>query len=70
LVNSAAAETDPAKRKQLYSQINDVILDQCFTLTVCSLLQTSISRNNLHVPPRAPSGGGSGGLKWAERWLD
>jgi peptide/nickel transport system substrate-binding protein len=70
LVNSASAETDQAKRKQLYSRINDVILDQAFTLTVSSLLQTSIALASVHVPARAPSGGGSGGFKWAEVWLE
>ncbi|MBV9577304.1 MAG: ABC transporter substrate-binding protein [Chloroflexi bacterium] len=32
LVDSARSEPDAAKRKQIYSQINDFILDQCFGL--------------------------------------
>jgi peptide/nickel transport system substrate-binding protein len=36
LVSSAAMEVDPAKRKQLYSQINDVILDQNFDIIYAS----------------------------------
>ena len=34
LVQAAGSEIDPAKRKQLYSQINDLILDQSFTMNV------------------------------------
>ena len=34
LVQAAGSEIDPAKRKQLYSQINDLILDHSFTMNV------------------------------------
>src|SRR4029077_12636661 len=34
LVASAASESDPAKRKQLYSQLNDFILDQSFGMPI------------------------------------
>ncbi|MBV9132290.1 MAG: ABC transporter substrate-binding protein [Chloroflexi bacterium] len=34
LVAKALAEPDAAKRKQLYSQLNDFILDQCFGLPI------------------------------------
>jgi peptide/nickel transport system substrate-binding protein len=36
LVSTAAMEPDAAKRKQLYSQINDVLLDQSFDIIICS----------------------------------
>ncbi|HEY1291916.1 MAG TPA: ABC transporter substrate-binding protein [Chloroflexota bacterium] len=34
LVGQANVETDPAKQKQLYSDLNDYVLDQCFTYAV------------------------------------
>ena len=34
LVNAANSEADPAKQKQLFSDINDYVLDQCFTYAV------------------------------------
>jgi peptide/nickel transport system substrate-binding protein len=36
LVSTVAMEPDAAKRKQLYSQINDVLLDQSFDIIICS----------------------------------
>jgi len=36
LVSTAAMEPDAYKRKQLYSQINDVLLDQSFDIIICS----------------------------------
>jgi peptide/nickel transport system substrate-binding protein len=36
LVSTTAMEPDAAKRKQLYSQINDVLLDQSFDIIICS----------------------------------
>ena len=43
LVQAAGAEIDPAKRKQLYAQINDLILDQSFTMNVSSYLAVSVA---------------------------
>jgi peptide/nickel transport system substrate-binding protein len=48
LVKDASAEIDPAKRQDLYTKINDLILDECFTMAICSLLQTSISTAGVH----------------------
>jgi len=31
LVDTASSEPDTARRKELYSQLNDFLLDQCFT---------------------------------------
>ncbi len=36
LANAAATEVDAARRKQLYDQLNDVLLDECFTIPVAS----------------------------------
>lgn len=58
LVKSAGSEIDPGKRKQLYSQINDLILDQCFTMNVSSYLAVSVATAKVHGVTRAPTGGG------------
>jgi ABC-type transport system substrate-binding protein len=34
LINAAAAETDPAQQKAIYSQLNDLMLDESFVLFV------------------------------------
>jgi peptide/nickel transport system substrate-binding protein len=36
LIADASVETDVAKRKAIYSQLNDFLLDQCFMITICS----------------------------------
>ncbi len=48
LVSSAAMEVDPAKRKQLYSQINDVLLDQCFDLMYASNIIRALTTTNVN----------------------
>jgi peptide/nickel transport system substrate-binding protein len=66
-VKAAAVELDATKRKQLYSRINDIILDNCFTMPLCSLLQVSVSTNNVHGIVRERSGGG---LNLVGTWMD
>ncbi|HEX8967995.1 MAG TPA: ABC transporter substrate-binding protein, partial [Chloroflexota bacterium] len=58
LVKSAGSEIDPARRKQLYSQINDLILDQSFTMNVSTYLAVSVATAKVHGVQRAPTGGG------------
>jgi peptide/nickel transport system substrate-binding protein len=58
LVQAAGAEIDPARRKQLYAQINDIILDQSFTMNVSSYLAVSVATAKVHGLQRAPTGGG------------
>ena len=62
-----APESDPAKRKQLYSQINDLILDQSFTMNVSSYLAVSVATAKVHGVQRAPTGGGP---ILVDAWLD
>ena len=47
LATTAPTEPDPAKRKVLYSQLNDVILDLCGTMPLSRYPQTAILRNNV-----------------------
>jgi peptide/nickel transport system substrate-binding protein len=48
LVQSASVEPDAAKRKQLYSQINDAFLDQVFNMPVSLYPAMSLTHNNIH----------------------
>jgi ABC-type transport system substrate-binding protein len=36
LVNSVSTEPDPTKRKTLLSDLNDLILDQCFSIPIAT----------------------------------
>jgi len=47
LVSTAAMEPDAAKRKQLYSQINDVLLDQSFDIIICSNIIRATTTNKV-----------------------
>ena len=66
-MQAAAAEVDANKRKQLYSKINDILLDNCFTMPLCSLLQVSLSTNKVHGIVRERSGGG---LSLTRTWVE
>ncbi len=66
-VQAAAGETDATKRQQLYSRINDIILDNCFTMPLCSLLQVSLSTSQVHGIVRDRSGGG---LTLTSTWME
>ena len=66
LVQSASAELDQARRKGLYSQINDLILDECFTMAVTSFLQAWAASLKVHDIGRYPIGGG---LYMTNTWI-
>jgi peptide/nickel transport system substrate-binding protein len=65
LVNRATTETDPAKRKQLYSDLNDMLLDEvyiiCMSPTTNRLMTTSKVKG---ITPTLHSA-----QKWWEAWL-
>ena len=44
LANASATETDAAKRKQLYDQMNELLLDESFTVPVASSPGNIVSR--------------------------
>jgi peptide/nickel transport system substrate-binding protein len=48
LTTSAAAEPDAAKRKQLYSQLNDYILDQSFGMPIAPSTSRVITKAAVH----------------------
>jgi peptide/nickel transport system substrate-binding protein len=47
LVESAASEVDPAKRKQIYSQLNDFLLDEAFVYPLWSNVTRAVAKTNL-----------------------
>jgi peptide/nickel transport system substrate-binding protein len=47
LVETAAGEVDPAKRKQIYSQLNDFLLDEAFVYPLWSNITRAVARANL-----------------------
>jgi peptide/nickel transport system substrate-binding protein len=48
LIGTAQMEPDPQKRKQLYGQLNDIILDQAFSDTLVSSPPRILFRTNVH----------------------
>ena len=65
LANSAATEVDSAKRKQLYSQLNDLLLDECFTIPVASSPGNVVSRSTVNGFAWRLSGS----VQYADVWL-
>jgi peptide/nickel transport system substrate-binding protein len=48
LVEAASTEPDAAKRKALYGQINDFILDASYSMSICPYPDILITRPNVH----------------------
>jgi peptide/nickel transport system substrate-binding protein len=48
LINSASTETDPAKRRDVYNSLNDLILDESFGMMVSSELSIFAMRAAVH----------------------
>ena len=56
LVAAAASEPDPARRKALYGQIEDIILDQSAVMVLSLFPRAAVARSNvqgLALVPRA-----------------
>jgi peptide/nickel transport system substrate-binding protein len=66
LVNSSLSETDSDKRKQLYSQLNDYILDQSFTVAFATYPYTVLMRANVKDVGYLLH---NGGLNFTDAWL-
>jgi peptide/nickel transport system substrate-binding protein len=66
LIDKAAAEPDAAKRKTLYGQIEDIILDESATMAVSLYPATSIASSRVHglTYDIRPS------LTYADAWLE
>jgi ABC-type transport system substrate-binding protein len=48
LINSAATEADAAKRKQIYGQLNDYLLDQSFTMPLSLYPSAGLTTARVH----------------------
>jgi peptide/nickel transport system substrate-binding protein len=48
LANASASEVDPAKRRLLYDQMNDLLLDEAFTLPVAASPGNVIARGSVN----------------------
>ena len=48
LAAKAAAEPDAAKRKELYSQLNDYILDQSFGMTIAPTTSRVVAKKSVN----------------------
>jgi peptide/nickel transport system substrate-binding protein len=65
LVAGAGTEPDPAKQQQIYTQLNDLLLDESFAIFVSSAPPTMLTTNNVHdVQPLS-----IGGFGLTEAWL-
>ncbi|HEX8969448.1 MAG TPA: ABC transporter substrate-binding protein, partial [Chloroflexota bacterium] len=66
LVNSALSEVDSAKQKQLYTQLNDFILDQSFTVAIATYPYTVLMRSNVKDVGYLLH---NGGLSFTDTWI-
>jgi peptide/nickel transport system substrate-binding protein len=65
LVNRATTETDPAKRKQLYSDLNDMLLDEVYIICMSPTNDKLMATAKVHgISPTLHSA-----QKWWEVWL-
>jgi peptide/nickel transport system substrate-binding protein len=65
LVNAASSEPDTARRKQLYSQLNDYLLDQSFTYAYAYSPTTIVVGPTVHNLQFD----GSGALAYVDAWV-
>ena len=66
LVNAANSEADPAKQKQLFADINDYVLDQCFTYAVSNNPVWWITSSKFHgLTPTLHQG-----FLWTDAYFD
>jgi peptide/nickel transport system substrate-binding protein len=66
LITAAGGEADAAKRKQVYAQINDLLLDECFASVVSQFRPKLVMRTAVHgVEPTLHEG-----FSYADTWID
>jgi peptide/nickel transport system substrate-binding protein len=66
LANATAAETDPAKARELYQQINSLLLDEAFTLALAARSPRLLVKSNVHDLGYTLHDG----YDWTGVWLD
>jgi ABC-type transport system substrate-binding protein len=67
LFNMASAEPDTDKRKALYSQVNDLLLDQSFVMPINSAPARMLSRAVVHDIGLSQHGAFLFNAAWLER---
>ncbi len=66
LVAAAAAEADPTRSKQLISQLNDMVLDESFSIPLSPTLLTKVARAAVHeITPNMHTG-----WMFTDTWID
>jgi ABC-type transport system substrate-binding protein len=65
LAASASTETDLAKLKQVYAQVNDLMLDESFGIPLCSRPPTNMTQAKVHATNTA-----FGGWWYRDVWVD
>ena len=66
LFNMASAEPDADKRKALYSQVNDLLLDQSFVMSINSSPARMLTRSSVHDIGRSQHGAFLFNAAWME----
>jgi ABC-type transport system substrate-binding protein len=66
LVNASLSETDANKQKDVYTRLNDYILDQSFTVPIATYPYTVLMRANVKGVQYQLH---NGGLSFADTWL-
>jgi peptide/nickel transport system substrate-binding protein len=65
LGTASTTETDPNKLKQIYTQVNDLMLDETFGIPLCSRPPTNMTRTAVHATNRQ-----FGGWWYRDVWMD
>ena len=65
LATATTTETDPAKLKQLYGRVNDLMLDESFGIALCSRPPTNVTRTAVHANNQL-----FGGWWYRDVWMD
>jgi hypothetical protein len=66
LITTAGSEADLSKRKQIYSQINDLLLDECFASVISQFRPKLAMRAAVHdVGPTLHEG-----FSYTDTWLE
>jgi peptide/nickel transport system substrate-binding protein len=65
LGKASTTETDPAKLKQIYNQVNDLMLDESFSIPLCSRPPTNMTRAGVHARNEQ-----LGGWWYRDAWLE
>ncbi len=65
LGNASTTETDPNKLKQIYTQVNDLMLDESFSIPLCSRPPTNMTTLSVHATNQQ-----FGGWWYRDVWME